>query len=1157
MKINKVFNNKDKDESGIGSSLIRPLYNDKEVEKAVDVRVDELIPQPPTINRELVSLADYNRALDDIDSLLTQLEFVTNDNIELTSEVSRLQGEVTSLRAELDGMKNTNTGLQSSLSGIQSQLQTVMADLTAARQEANTAQSQAFMAQAEKLVAQSIADSLQQQVNTLTAALANAQTPVNVNVTGGGGTPPPTTPPPTTPPPTTPPPTTPPPTTPPGGGTDSGGNTEPPIIIPWTPTGDVPDIGTLEEYLNDPSYLVILAYSNVAPYYGIDSTGTAAWNQYINTPHIVIDTNSLPRTQIEDTNPNVYPPGDDFERNYSVGVFDLGGYTDFSNRFGSIYPYKNGTNYTQYSPSFPATTWGVAMVYKKPPADAPYVKNFTNGNLSIKLKLRTQVNKSEFDSIVSSFVTNATNTDNYTVQNPPTVRANKPFKDVNGNDKTLVYFEKDESIYSLKEFGINTLGVFDNNIFYGVDEQNIKNQNNRDLTSYELKDPRRWNILAEWNEWVDGNGSVISQNPNSEITISSSTVMMIKAKFIPYEYAEFKYGVEDVYNVTPGTTTFGATGVIYSDTYDWYAVVSKRRFLENVGKLELYQYPDSYAQYVQQVTEAMLSQTNPTTGAAPNAPSEWMYPGSFNNTTGGQGQASGLFIEDTNQDSFSPKVTIFDVSTQSQLNTATNSTLKGLVPTGESSAQTRATSYHIGELSFETELHTGANINPTFNTVSNFQQVSVDKNSGYVKIYASTGALLKFTKINTAMDSYMQFQSDSGEIIDFGSNFTKPIGQITTNSAQGYPMPKKSKYTLKPKNLNTNPSFTFNISSNAGSTNASLWDMTDSGLSSIINSAKVFNISDTINLSWDIPWWKYRHFVIYDFGDVSGILNANSLMTYGNVTVVDAETGNTIPTSQSTILQNSTVMKIINNSVSMFERVESSNPVDSNPYSTWSQKYNNITSGGSYYADKIIEWKQYMVKAPDDSSNVKQLWGNYSWGNDIYKIFDSKSTNTSYKINFNGDLNNLYSNSYRFIVLVGNSQEFGIPYSYNPDVYIIPIKWNTTDTNTPPNQEVFPNVVFPINGFTFDVTGNLNFEWQQMSNVIDYQWEILPGFGTTVVGNGVVLNSSTNSNGNVFLSGISAISYLDVYDSFRFRVRGRRLSGSFTEWSPTVSFNIN
>jgi len=198
MKINKVFNNKDKDESGIGSSLIRPLYNDKEVEKAVDVRVGELIPQPPSINRELVTLADYNQALDEIDSLLTQLELVSNTNTELTSEVSRLQGEVISLRAELDGVKNTNTGLQSSLSGIQSQLQTAMTDLTAARTAANTADSQKVLAQAEKLAAQGRADSLQQTINSLNtqiaslqAALTNAEKPVNVAGGNGGGTPPP------------------------------------------------------------------------------------------------------------------------------------------------------------------------------------------------------------------------------------------------------------------------------------------------------------------------------------------------------------------------------------------------------------------------------------------------------------------------------------------------------------------------------------------------------------------------------------------------------------------------------------------------------------------------------------------------------------------------------------------------------------------------------------------------------------------------------------------------------------------------------------------------------------------------------------------------------------------------------------------------------
>jgi hypothetical protein len=1048
MKINKVFNNKDKDESGIGSSLIRPLYNDKEVEKAVDVRVGELIPQPPSINRELVTLADYNQALDEIDSLLTQLELVSNTNTELTSEVSRLQGEVVSLRAELEGVKNTNTGLQSSLSAIQSQLQTAMSDLTAARTAANTADSQAFMAQAEKLVAQGRADSLQQTINSLNtqiaslqAALANAERPVNVagGTGGGGGTSPPPT--------QAPPPSgggggggTTPTTTQSGGGSTTSTTTQGPII-PFTPTGDIPDISQIEQWLNDPNYIVILAYSNVAANYGIGGGGMSQFNQFMNTPHIIIDNESLPMTQIEINRPNLYPGGGEFLTNHMIGVFDLGGYSEFSNRFGSLYPHKSGTNYTSYYTTFPVTTWGTAVVFKKPNASelSKYVKNISNGNLQLKLRLRTKINKTEYDSIISNFISSAETTPNsFALGYSSIITPLKPYKSSDGIDKSLTYFESDDSIYSLSAFGINAIGIFDNNIFYDLDEENIKSRNNRDLTSYELKDPRRYNILAEWNEWTDGNGNIISQNLNSEITISSSKVMMLKAKFVPYDHIEFNYGTEDEYSISPAA---GAAGLVYSNKYDWYSVVAKRRFLENIGKLELIQYPDSYGQYVTQMTSNMASQTNPSTGQSATPPSVWMYPGSFTNTTGLPGQGgSGYFLPDTNQDSFSPKITIFDVSTQSQLNTATNSTLKGLVPTGESSAQLRHVSYHIGDKSFETELHIGETKNPKFNTVVNFQQVRVDENSGYVKIYPSSGALLNFTKSNTTMSSYMQFQSESGHVINFDSNFRLPVGPPNLNSSYGYPIPKKSKYTLKFKNENTNPSFTFNASSNSVSTNAFLWDKTDSGLNSIINSAKIFNLQDSINLSWDIPWWKYRQFVIYDFGDVSGILDANSLMIYGNVSVVDAQTGNTIPPSQSNFLQNSIIKNILNNSIEMFRLVEFR---FDDEYSAWNQKYNNITNSAPYYSGNVIEWKQYLPKAPDEQTNAKQLWSNYTWDTDIYKIFDSKSTNTSYKINFSGDLNNLYSNTYRFIVLVGNGQKLGLPYSYNPDVYIIPIKWNT------------------------------------------------------------------------------------------------------------------
>ena len=82
----------------VGGKLIRPKYDSQELEKSIDTRIFELIPNAPAPQPDTVPRPVYNDAVDQIE--------------DLTAEVERLNGEVISLNSTITDLELINENLR-------------------------------------------------------------------------------------------------------------------------------------------------------------------------------------------------------------------------------------------------------------------------------------------------------------------------------------------------------------------------------------------------------------------------------------------------------------------------------------------------------------------------------------------------------------------------------------------------------------------------------------------------------------------------------------------------------------------------------------------------------------------------------------------------------------------------------------------------------------------------------------------------------------------------------------------------------------------------------------------------------------------------------------------------------------------------------------
>lgn len=89
----------------VGGKLIRPNYDSSELEKSIDTRIFELIPNIPAPQPDTVLRSIYDEALDRIEDLTSEVERLNGEVLDLTSTISELEGIIESLRIEVDNEK--------------------------------------------------------------------------------------------------------------------------------------------------------------------------------------------------------------------------------------------------------------------------------------------------------------------------------------------------------------------------------------------------------------------------------------------------------------------------------------------------------------------------------------------------------------------------------------------------------------------------------------------------------------------------------------------------------------------------------------------------------------------------------------------------------------------------------------------------------------------------------------------------------------------------------------------------------------------------------------------------------------------------------------------------------------------------------------------
>jgi len=89
----------------VGGQLIRTKYDSSELEKSIDTRIFELIPNIPAPQPDTVLRSIYDEALDRIEDLTSEVERLNGEVLDLTSTISELEGIIESLRIEVDNEK--------------------------------------------------------------------------------------------------------------------------------------------------------------------------------------------------------------------------------------------------------------------------------------------------------------------------------------------------------------------------------------------------------------------------------------------------------------------------------------------------------------------------------------------------------------------------------------------------------------------------------------------------------------------------------------------------------------------------------------------------------------------------------------------------------------------------------------------------------------------------------------------------------------------------------------------------------------------------------------------------------------------------------------------------------------------------------------------
>jgi hypothetical protein len=164
----------------VSTKLYIDEYSSTELEKAVDIKVTELIKAMPDVNLDLVPRPVYNTELSHSTDLQIQVNVLTADNDSLKTRVQALLADSSSLYTDNDGLRVSIAKLENSLASVQQTTLELRTNLTTSLTKAINEATERTSLEAENtgLVAQKTA--LIKQIDTLNNLLAQANASLQV-----------------------------------------------------------------------------------------------------------------------------------------------------------------------------------------------------------------------------------------------------------------------------------------------------------------------------------------------------------------------------------------------------------------------------------------------------------------------------------------------------------------------------------------------------------------------------------------------------------------------------------------------------------------------------------------------------------------------------------------------------------------------------------------------------------------------------------------------------------------------------------------------------------------------------------------------------------------------------------------------------------------
>lgn len=119
----------------IKTQLIKPNYDNEELIKAIDINVDELIPESATIRFDLVPREDFDRVVTDNNDLSGDLAELQTQFDQLEADFISLQSDNQQLQIQTDQALQNESIIQNQSASIQAQFQQLNIDFREALQK--------------------------------------------------------------------------------------------------------------------------------------------------------------------------------------------------------------------------------------------------------------------------------------------------------------------------------------------------------------------------------------------------------------------------------------------------------------------------------------------------------------------------------------------------------------------------------------------------------------------------------------------------------------------------------------------------------------------------------------------------------------------------------------------------------------------------------------------------------------------------------------------------------------------------------------------------------------------------------------------------------------------------------------------------------------